>query len=96
MREWLHSLEPDDRRRIGRSIAIVEFGWPVGMPVCRSMGKGLHEVRVLLKDRIARLLFVVDGDRMVILHGFIKKSQTTPQPDLALARKRQQIWENDP
>lgn len=60
------------------------------------MGKGLHEVRVRLKDRIARLLFVVDGDHMVILHGFIKKSQTTPQPDLALARKRQQIWENDP
>ena len=96
MREWLRSLEPEDKARIGHTIAMVEFGWPVGMPACRAMGKGLYEVRVQLKDRIARLLFIIDGDDMVLLHGFIKKSQATPQPDLELARKRQQIWENDP
>lgn len=96
MRDWLRSLEREDKARIGRAIAMVEFGWPVGMPVCRAMGKGLYEVRVQLKDRIARILFMIDGDDMIVLHGFIKKSQATPQPDLELARKRQQTWENDP
>lgn len=95
VREWLRSLESDDRQRIGRAIAVVEFGWPIGMPVCRALGKGLYEVRVQLKDRIARLLFLIDGDDMVLLHGFIKKSQATPRPDLELAKRRQHIWENE-
>jgi phage-related protein len=96
VRDWLRSMEAEDRRRIGRVIAIVEFGWPVGMPLCRSLGKGLYEARVQLKDRIARVFFTIDGDEMIVLHGFVKKSQATPQPDLDLARKRQQLWKNDP
>lgn len=69
----------------------VEFGWPVGMPICRSMGDGLHEVRTSLSgNRIARVLFYVDKhQRMVLLHGMIKKSQRTPKADLDLARRNQ-------
>jgi phage-related protein len=66
----------------------VEFGWPIGMPTCRSMGDGLHEVRTDLPgNRIARVLFYIDKQqRLVLLHGFVKKSRATPSADLDLAR----------
>ena len=89
MREWLQSLEIADRRIIGQDIATAEFGWPVGMPVCRSLGRGLYEIRSdLTSRRIARVIFCVADGRMVLLHGFIKKTQKTPKADLELALKR--------
>jgi phage-related protein len=93
VRDWLLHLSRDDRRRIGEDIKTVEFGWPIGMPVCRALGKGLYEVRSDLEDRIARVMFLIYGSQMVLLHGFIKKSRATPKNDLALARKRQREWE---
>jgi phage-related protein len=92
VREWVRALSPEDRQRIGDDIRTVEFGWPVGMPVCRPLSKGLYEVRTNLKDRIGRVLFTIDGDEMVLLHGFIKKSQATPENDLTLARMRLRQW----
>ena len=90
VREWIKSLPiPEDRKRIGEDIKTVEIGWPVGMPVCRPLGGGLHEVRSnLAHSRIARVFFYIDRKgRMVLLHGFIKKTPTTPDGDLAVARK---------
>jgi phage-related protein len=88
VRQWLLEMPKEDRTRIGEDIRTVEFGWPIGMPVCRPLGGGLYEVRTGLKDRIARAIFAIDGGDMVLLHGFIKKAQTTPKPDLDLARER--------
>src|SRR5712692_7484562 len=87
VREWLKSLDRDDRKRIGEDIQTVEFGWPVRMPVCRAMGGGLCEVRsTLAGNRIARVLFYIDRlSRMVLLHGLIKKSRNTAASDLELA-----------
>lgn len=90
VRSWLKDMSADDRKALGEDIAAVEFTWPVGMPLVRSMKQGLWELRsVLPGNRIARILFCQAGDQMVLLHGFIKKSQKTPDEDLALARKRQ-------
>jgi phage-related protein len=77
-----------DRKRIGEDIKSVEFGWPVGMPVCKPLGDGIYEVRTgLAQNRIARVLFYIDKkSRMVLLHGFIKKSRKTPHEDLELAK----------
>lgn len=70
-------------------LATVQFGWPIGMPLCRPLGQGLWEVRCNLPSRrIARLLFFVHEGRIGIVHGFIKKTQQTPIDDLTLARKR--------
>ncbi len=88
VRDWLLSLSRDDRRRIGTDIKIVEFGWPVGLPVCRSLGNGLWEIRSSLSNRIARVLFCVAEGTMWLLHGFIKKQQKTPTQDMDLARRR--------
>jgi phage-related protein len=88
VRDWLKSMDREDRRRIGEDVKLVEYGWPIGMPTCRAMGEGLHEVRTdLASNRVARVLFYIDKQqRMVLLHGFIKKSRTTPAEDLELAR----------
>ena len=91
VRDWLRGLPEDDRRTIGTDLALVQVGWPVGMPLCRPLGGGLWEVRSdLLSRRIARLLFFVHEDRIGVVHGFIKKTQKTPPGDLELARKRMQ------
>jgi phage-related protein len=59
------------------------------MPYCRSLGKGLWEVRIDLTDgKIARVIFSVVRERMVLLHSFVKKTQQTPAQDLKLALKR--------
>ena len=89
VREWLLELGDDDRRTIGKDIAKAEFGWPIGMPSCRSMGAGLFEIRSNLSDgKIGRVLFGIADGGMVLLHGFVKKTQATPRADLDLARKR--------
>ena len=89
VREWLRALGDDDRKIIGEDIKDVEFSWPIGLPLCRPLGKGLWEVRSDITDRrIARVLFCVHDGRMVLLHAFIKKTQKTPAADLELATKR--------
>jgi phage-related protein len=87
--DWLRSLPPEDRRAIGTDLATVQFGWPIGMPLCRPLGGGLWEVRSTLPSRrIARLMFFADEGRIGVVHGFIKKTQKTPEGDLEIARKR--------
>jgi phage-related protein len=96
VRAWLKGLPSrEDRKRIGEDIKTVEFGWPVGMPVCRSLGSGIYEVRSNLdQNRIARVLFYFDkNQQMVLLHGFIKKTQKTPDEDLKLARRNKKKHE---
>ena len=89
VREWLRTLPLDDRRTIGFDLATLQVGWPVGMPLCRSLGGGLWEVRTTLPSRrIARLLFFMHALCLVILTAFIKQSRKTPKDQLELARKR--------
>jgi len=89
VRDWLKGLELEDRKAIGADIKDVEFSWPIGMPLVGSLGRELWEVRSNLpRGRIARVLFCVERNKMVLLHGFIKKTQKTPQRDIDLALKR--------
>src|SRR5262245_44905235 len=88
VREWLKSLSRNDRKIIGEDIKTVQFGWPLGMPLVRKLNVGLWEVRSRLDNRISRVLFLIEENMMVLLHGFIKKSEKTPASDLNLAKKR--------
>ncbi len=89
VREWLLEQTKEDRKAIGADIQTLEFGWPIGMPVCRPMKDGLYEVRTSLDGgRIARVMFCFFNDEIVLLHGFMKKSESTPKHDLDLAKKR--------
>ena len=92
VRQWLLSLDKEDRKIIGSDIKTVEFGFPIGMPVCKKLGSKLYEVRSSISDkRIARVIFTIISEYMILLNGFIKKEQKTPKNeiDLALNRKKE-------
>lgn len=88
VREWLLSLSGADRKAIGVEMKAVQFGWPIGMPLVRKIQTGIWEVRVDLANRIARILFTIRQDEMVLLHGFIKKSQSLPRQELHVTKVR--------
>ena len=93
VREWLKSLKKAERRIIGEDIKMVQEGWPLGMPLVGNLGKGLWEVRSTLTNTIARVLFIMHGGQMVLLHGFIKKTQKTSPQDLEMGLKRaKEVW----
>ncbi len=94
VRDWLKGLQADQRKAIGEDILTAQYGWPMGMPLVRKLESGLWEVRTKFAAGIARTLFTVDGKRIVLLHGFIKKSQNIPQSELQTARRRLiKYWE---
>ena len=87
--DWLLALGKEDRKRIGIDLKTAEFGWPIGMPVCKPIGQGIFEIRSdLTQGRIARVLFCIIDSHMVLLHAFIKKTQKTPPYELDVAIKR--------
>jgi len=88
VREWLKGLSAQDKKTIGEDIKTVQFGWPLGMPLVDHLEGDIWEVRIKLENRIARVLFVIDHHTMILLHGFIKKSQKTPKQELDLAKQR--------
>ncbi len=88
VRSWLKSLPPVERKLIGQDIKTVQWGWPLGMPLVRSLGDGLWEVRTNLPGRTARVIFCTRDEHIVLLHGFIKKTQKIPEKDIELAKQR--------
>jgi phage-related protein len=89
VREWILDLPQTDRHIVGKDIQKVEFGWPLGRPHCAPLSQGLWEVRCNLdSSKIARVIFCISDGQMILLHGFIKKTQKTPQADIDLALKR--------
>jgi phage-related protein len=93
VRDWLREMEKDDRKAIGEDIKLVQFRWPLGIPLVRKIEADLWEVRSRLeKGRISRLFFTVYGDKIILLHGFIKKSPKTPNQELKLALSRKNQW----
>lgn len=94
VRIWLRGLDESERNIIGQDLMRVQYRWPVGMPLCRALRDALWEVRSdLASNRIARVLFSVQQGKLLVLHGFIKKSQKTPNEDLTLALRRKREFE---
>jgi phage-related protein len=92
VREWLKELSKADCKVIGTDILTVQYAWPVGKPLVDNLGDGIWEVRSRLDNRIARTLFALVNQEIVLLHGFIKKQQKTPQDELDLAKKRKKQY----
>jgi phage-related protein len=89
VREWLKELSREDKKTIGRDIAKVQFGWPIGLPLCRPLSGGLWELRSSLATRReARVFFGFHSGTLIALHAIIKKTRKTPAEDLTLARQR--------
>lgn len=92
VRSWLRTLSKEDKKILGQDIKTIQLGWPLGMPLVRSLENGLWEIRSNLESkRIARMIFFMHQETIVLLHGFIKKTQKTARKniDLALTRKKE-------
>jgi phage-related protein len=86
VRDWLKDLPLEDRKIVGRDLRRLQFRWPVGMPLARSLGKGLWEVRSNLSGgTISRVIICFHENELVALSAFVKKTQQTPQSELGLA-----------
>jgi len=100
VREWLQALPREDRKTVGVDILKVQYAWPLGKPLVGNLGEGLWEIRSRLGNRIARTLFIVVNQEIVLLHGFVKKTQKTPADELNLAKQRRnqylQAYEKEP
>jgi phage-related protein len=87
--EWIRSFGKEDRRLLGLDLLRVQENWPIGMPVCRPLGRGLWEVRSSLSgSKIARMMFCIRGGEIFVLNGFVKKSQKTPAREIEIALRR--------
>lgn len=96
VKDWLNDLPKIEKKAIGADIKTVEYGWPIGMPVCKPLGSGLYEVRSTLpSNRIARVIFCIHKNEMILLHGFIKKTQKTLKSVLELATTRKRKLKNE-
>ena len=89
VRDFLKDMRKEDKLIVGADIKTVEYGWPIGMPVCKPLGSGLYEVRSNISDgRIVRVIFTIQNNKMILLHGFVKKTQKLPGTEINIAKKR--------
>ena len=80
----MKGLDEAERQAIGKDLLRAQWRWPAGMPLCRPMGNGLWEIPTdLPTKRTSRVLLCFHREHLVALHGFIKKTRTTPDEDLA-------------
>lgn len=93
VREWLKSLPEAEQEIIGVDIDQVQWLWPVGRPRVDHLRAGIWEVRSTLANRGARVLFAIRGEDMVLLHGFFKKTRSTPPEDIEIAARRWKEWQ---
>lgn len=88
VRDWLKGLNQVSRKVVGKDIKTLQFQWPVGMPLARKMDENLWELRSHIASGIARTFFTVFESKIVLLHGFVKKSRKTPTKEMAIAKRR--------
>jgi phage-related protein len=92
--DWFRALEPEERRIVGFDLRVLQLGFPMGMPLCKSLGDGLWELRSTLPKKIVRVIFFIDGQRFIVVHGFTKKSQKTPKGELDTAKARKKLYKS--
>ena len=96
VRKWLQDLTKEEKNNIGTDLKIVEFNWPIGRPLVKSLSEGLWEIRTNLpSNKICRIIFFMHKKQIILLHGFIKKTQKTPQKEIVLAKQRKRQFEEE-
>lgn len=90
IKSFIDKLQPTTQAKLGRQLDLLEeHGYELGMPHVKALGGGLLELRVRGKQEVRVFYVFAVGRRIYLLHGFVKKTQTTPQKELLLARQRQ-------
>ena len=95
IRDFLRGLPADDRKTVGEDLKTLQYGYPIGMPLCRPVGKLWELHSSLPSKRELRLLwfFHKATQTIIVVHAFIKKTQKTPQKDINLGEARKGEYE---
>jgi phage-related protein len=88
VRDFILELIREDRKEIGSDIFTVQRGFPLGLPLVEKLDADLWELRSNLPDGICRIIFTIHQKTMVLLHGFVKKSQKIPVNEMKTAKGR--------
>ena len=88
VRDFILQRQREDRKEIGADVFAVQKGFPLGLPLVEKLDAGLWEIRSRLPDGICRILFTIHKQTLVLLHGFVKKSQKIPARELHTAKER--------
>jgi phage-related protein len=95
VRDWIKEHSKPEMKLIGGAIKDVQFSKRWAAPLVKHLRAGLHEIRIDLFYTTARVLFFRTGDRLILVHGFTKKSRTTPKSDLDLSLNRKRQYERE-
>jgi len=88
VRDFILACTREDRKEIGSDIFTVQKGFPLGLPLVEKLDTDLWEIRSDISDGICRIFFTIHQKTMVLLHGFVKKSQKIPLKELKTAKRR--------
>ncbi|MBQ3826482.1 MAG: type II toxin-antitoxin system RelE/ParE family toxin [Spirochaetaceae bacterium] len=93
-RDFILTLSREDKKEVGAKIFEVQKGFPMGLPLVRKMDSDLWEIRVGITDGICRIFFTIAENMIILLHGFVKKSQKTLQNELETAQNRLRLFKD--
>jgi phage-related protein len=88
VRDFILELAREDRKEIGSDIFTVQKGFPLGLPLVEKLDADLWELRSHISYGICRIFFTIHQNTMVLLHGFVKKSQKIPSKEMKTAKGR--------
>jgi phage-related protein len=88
VRDFIRKCTREDRKEIGSDIFAVQKGFPLGLPLVEKLDADLWEIRSHIPDGICRIFFTIHKKTMVLLHGFVKKSQRIPAKEIKMAKER--------
>ncbi len=97
VQDWVSKMPVGIRAAYAKLTGLlVEFGMDLRLPHSRAMGDGLFELRPKGREGIARIFYcTLVGKRIVVLHGFIKKTEETPRKELEIATRRMKEVKNE-
>ena len=95
-KEFIDGLRPKMKAKVlGRLALLEEYGPRLPMPFARPLKDGIYELRTPQGSDITRMLyFFVIGERVIVTHGFVKKSQKTPKREIERALRMREEWKS--
>ena len=88
VREFIWGLTKEDKKEVGADIRTVQAGFPMGLPLVKKIDSGVWEIRSTIRDGICRVFFTVTGEKIVLLHAYLKKTQKIPPKELDIVKER--------
>ena len=97
VKKWLETLDESASSKLFRNLVLLEtLGLGIREPYVKHLGNKLYEVRAKDHKGIYRVIYFASrGQKFVLLHGFVKKTEKTPRKELAIAKERMKEFQDE-